>query len=122
MLKRIGGGTMYMHRTLFRPKSQKGSVLDRASGRSWKSPQAAAIAARLVRLLPHVPAAANAAAGAAIGRRRRPAYWWVLLALSLALSFMLLGQQERTTIRDAVSGATRNDVGPSTAGSEPQSR
>jgi hypothetical protein len=109
------------------------SALDRVSGRSWKSPEAAAIAARLVRLLPHsdeagssmAPAAANAAAGAANGRRRHTAYWWVLLALSLAMSFMLLRQQETTTIGDAISGASGAkimDTGRSTAGSEPQSR
>jgi hypothetical protein len=101
------------------------------SGRSWKSPETAAIAARLVRLLPHSgeagssrePPAANPAVAAANGRRRQTAYWWVLLALSLAMSLMLLRQQEKTTIGDAVSGAKiMMETNASTAGSVPASR
>ena len=38
------------------------SILDLVSGRSWKSPEAAAIAARLVRLLPQTGEAATVAA------------------------------------------------------------
>jgi hypothetical protein len=81
------------------------SVLDRVSGRSWKSLEAAAIAARLIRLLPHSGEAgptrapkANFAAGAANGRGRQSAYWWVLLAVAIAMSFMLLRHQENTTV------------------------
>jgi hypothetical protein len=92
------------------------SVLDRVSGRSWKSPEAAAIAARLIRLLPHsgeagatgAPTDAKFAVGAANGRSRQTAYWWVLLAVSMALSFMLLRHQETTTV-DPVT-ATHNDA------------
>jgi hypothetical protein len=87
------------------------SVLDRVSGRSWKSPEAAAVAARLVQLLPHsgeagttrALTAANSAAGAANGRGRQTAYWWVLLALSMAMSFMALQHQENTTTPDSVT-------------------
>ena len=38
------------------------SILDLVSGRSWKSPEATAIAARLVRLLPQASEAATIAA------------------------------------------------------------
>jgi hypothetical protein len=88
------------------------SVLDRVSGRSWKSAEAAAVAARLVGLLPHSGeagntgplTAANFAAGAANGRGRQTAYWWVLLALSVAMSFMVL-HQENTTTADPVTSS-----------------
>jgi hypothetical protein len=88
------------------------SVLDRVSGRSWKSAEAAAVAARLVQLLPHsgeagtttAPRDANFAAGAANGRGRQTAYWWVLLALSVAMSFMVL-HQENTTTADSVTSS-----------------
>jgi hypothetical protein len=89
------------------------SALDRVSGRSWKSPEAAAIAARLVRLLPHsgepgsssAPAAANPAAGTTNGRGRQRAYWWVLLAVLLALSSMLLRNVQNTPTSEAMPGA-----------------
>lgn len=92
------------------------SALDRVSGRSWKSPEAAAIAARLVQLLPHpgatgsstAPIAANAAAGPK-GRSRLKAYWWVWLALSIAMSFMMMQHQGNTTTGDVITstpGAT----------------
>jgi hypothetical protein len=107
------------------------SALDRVSGRSWKPPEAAAIAARLVRLLPHsdeagssmAPAAANDAAGAANSRGRHRAYWWVLVAISLAMSSMLLRHQENTTTGEVVPAATiLMERGPSTHGSVGQSR
>ncbi len=51
-------------------------ILDLVSGRSWKSPEAAAIAARLVRLLPQpgeaAPTAAAGMATAAPGNRKSP--------------------------------------------------
>jgi len=85
------------------------SVLDRVSGRSWKSPEAAAIAARLIRLLPHSGEAGAASAPTdANGRSRQTAYWWVLLAVSMAMSFMLLRHQETTTVDPVMS--THNDA------------
>jgi hypothetical protein len=102
------------------------SALDRVSGRSWKSPEAAAMAARLVRLLPHSgepgsrrpSAAANPAAAAANGRGRQTSYWWVLLVLSIAISFMVLHFQNNDDVPDTKilmqSGpSTPNSLGPS---------
>jgi hypothetical protein len=80
------------------------SALDRISGKSWKSPEAAAVAARLVRLLPQPDAApataggtANAAPGAAKGRARMTSYWWVWLGFWMAMSFMMPHHQATTT-------------------------
>jgi hypothetical protein len=80
------------------------SILDLVSGGSWKSPEAAAIAARLVRLLPQCEAATMAATGTA---NATPAiakvlnlqknYWWLWVALALAMSFMTQHDQAATT-------------------------
>jgi hypothetical protein len=89
------------------------SIFDLVSGRSWKSPEAAAIAARLVRLLPQPgEAAAGAAAGtanAATGNilDLRKSYWWVWLCLALAFSYMTPHQQAKTPS----PGATISDSG-----------
>jgi hypothetical protein len=80
------------------------SALDRVSGRNWKSPEAVAIAARLVRLLPQLgqtaantaPATANAATGATKGRARLTSYWWVWLGFWMAMSFMVSHHQANT--------------------------
>jgi len=76
------------------------SILDRVSGKSWKSPEAAAIAARLVRLLPQpgeaAAATANAAAGAAKVSAQRTNYWWVWLGFWLAMSLMIPHHQATT--------------------------
>ena len=91
------------------------SVLDRASGRSWKSPEAAAIASRLVRLLPPpgqaaaAPATANAATGAAKGRALLTRHWWVWLGFWIAMSFMVPHHQANTTntgVATSTPGAT----------------
>ena len=80
------------------------SILDLVSGRSWKSAEAAAIAARLVRLLPQPgKAQAMAATGTANGATR-PAnaptrwtqYWWVWLAFWVAMSLMMPHHQATT--------------------------
>ena len=93
------------------------SILDLVSGRSWKSPEAAAIAARLVRLLPQpgevVTIAATGTAIAAKGTAKvsaqRTSYWWVWLAFWLVMSFMMPHHQATTTNASATasdSGAT----------------
>ena len=65
------------------------SILDLVSGRSWKSPEATAIAARLVRLLPQASEAATIAAPeTAKATTQRKSYWWVWVGFALALSFM----------------------------------
>ena len=93
------------------------SILDLVSGRSWKSPEAAAIAARLVRLLPQsgeaAPMAAagtvNVASGIAKALNLRNNYWWLWVAMALAMSFMTPRHQAGTSSAPAVaseSGAT----------------
>ncbi len=93
------------------------SIFDLVSGRSWKSPEAAAIAARLVRLLPQPgePAAvaatgtANAATGSAKILGLGKSYWWVWLGFWLAMSFMVPHNQATTTnagVATSQSGAT----------------
>lgn len=74
------------------------SIFDLVSGRSWTSSEAAAIAARLVRLLPSPSeAATNTATGTAKGPAQRISYWWVWLAFVLAMSFMTPHHQATTT-------------------------
>jgi hypothetical protein len=86
------------------------SILDLVSGRSWKSPEAAAIAARLVRLLPQPGEVADiAAVGNAKGIAQRTAYWWVWLGFALTMSFMTPHHQATTTspaVATLDSGAT----------------
>jgi hypothetical protein len=89
------------------------SILDLVSGRSWKSPEAAAIAARLVRLLPQPGEAAAGTANAANGTAKvsapRTNYWWLWLGFWLAMSFMVLHHQATTSSAPAIaseSGAT----------------
>jgi hypothetical protein len=86
------------------------SILDPASGRSWQPPEAQAIAARLVRLLPRPGEAATVAAtGTATGPAQRTSYWWVWLGFALAMSFMTPQHQATTTNAPAAtsqSGAT----------------
>jgi hypothetical protein len=98
------------------------SILDLASGRSWKPPEAAAIAARLVRLLPQ-PGEATALAGAA-NAATRPAnaptrwtqYWWVWLAFWVAMSLMMPHRQATTPNPGA---ATSESGAPSQLKSSP---
>jgi hypothetical protein len=74
------------------------SMLDLVSGRIWKSPEAAATAARLVRLLPQPSEAATIAeTGTIKGPAQRTSYWWVWLAFALAISFMTPHHQAATT-------------------------
>lgn len=93
------------------------SALDRVSGRSWKPPEAAAIAARLVRLLPQrgqaaaTPASAivNTATGATKGRGPLTRYWWIWLGFWMAMSFMVPHHQAKTTstsVATSTSSAT----------------
>jgi hypothetical protein len=93
------------------------SILDVVSGRSWKSPEAAAIAARLVHLLPQSAEAAptavagtvNAAPGIAKALNLQNNYWWLWVAMALAMSFMTPHHQAGTSSAPAVaseSGAT----------------
>ena len=80
------------------------SILDLVSGRSWKSPEAAAVAARLVRLLPEPGEAAanvgtgtaNAATGTAKVSAQRTNFWWVWLGFWLVMSFMMPHHQATT--------------------------
>jgi hypothetical protein len=71
------------------------SILNLVSGRSWKSPEAAAAAARLVRLLPQSDEAAafTATAGAATGTAHRTNYWWLWLSFWIAMTFMMPHRQ-----------------------------
>ena len=81
------------------------SILDLVSGRSWKSPEAAAIAARLVRLLPQAGEAAaiaasrtaNPATGTAKVFAQRTGYWWVWLGFWIAMSIMMPHHPATTT-------------------------
>jgi hypothetical protein len=69
------------------------SILDLVSGRSWKSPEAAAVAARLVRLLPGPDGAAGATADAPTGAAHRTNYWWLWLGFWIAMTVMLPHRQ-----------------------------
>ena len=93
------------------------SILDLVSDRSWKSPEAAAVAARLVRLLPRpgeaaaiaAIATANVATGIAKGPAHRANYWWLWLVFWVAMSFMMPHHQTTTTNANTAtseSGAT----------------
>ena len=93
------------------------SSLDLVSGKSWKSPEAAAIVARLVRLLPQADEAAPlAATGNAQALAQRKSYWWVWVGFALTMSLMTQHHQATTATTNAVttqsgaittSGATR---------------
>jgi hypothetical protein len=93
------------------------AALDLVSGRSWKSPEAAAIAARLVRLLPQSGEAAtiaatettNAVPGIAKVLNLQKNYRWLWVGMALAMSFMTLHHQAATSSAPAVAsefGAT----------------
>ena len=74
------------------------SILDLVCGRSWQPPEAQAIAARLVRLLPQQgQAAAMTATGNAKGTAQPTSYWWVWVGLALAMSFLTPQHQTATT-------------------------
>jgi hypothetical protein len=87
------------------------SILDLVTGRSWKSPEAAAIGARLVRLLPqsgeaaHMAGAgtANDAPGIAKVLNLQNNYWWLWVAVALAMSFMTPYHQAGTSSATAVA-------------------
>ena len=99
------------------------SILDLVSGRSWKSPEAAAVAARLVRLLPQPGEAAPlAATGTANVPALRKNYWWVWLGFALALSFMTPHHQAPTANTDETisqAGATANTGAATSQASAP---
>jgi hypothetical protein len=93
------------------------SILDLVSGRCWQSPEAAAIAARLVRLLPQSGEAGfmagagtvNAEPGIAKVLNLQKNYWWLWVAMALAMSFITPHHQAGTSSAPAVaseSGAT----------------
>lgn len=74
------------------------SALDRVSDRSWNSPEAAAIAARLIGLLPQRgQAAATRSPAPANGRGRLTSYWWVWLGFWVAMSLMVPHHQRNST-------------------------
>jgi hypothetical protein len=108
------------------------SILDLVSGKNWKSPEAAAIAARLVRLLPQSGEAAampggsaNAAAGNAKVLDLRKSYWWVWVCFALAVSFMTPHHQVTTANAPAAtsqSGAPPSDNSAPAPNSIPPSR
>ena len=96
------------------------SILDLVPGRNWKSPEGAAIAARLVRLLPQPGEAAAGTLNAATGTTRvfaqRTNYWWVWLGFWLVMSFMMPHHQAATPN----AGATTSESGaPSQLKSSP---
>ena len=82
------------------------SIFDLASGRSWNPPEAAATAARLVRLLPDPDAVAMAAGQNPAQRSansgattvvQRTSYWWVWIGFALAMSLLTPNTQATTT-------------------------
>ena len=88
------------------------SIFDAVSGRSWKSPEAAAIAARLIRLLPQPGEAATVAATTNAQGRGQSAslhksYWWVWLGFALMMSFMTPHHPATSTN----AGAAMSDAG-----------
>ena len=97
------------------------SILDLVSGRSWKSPEAVAIVARLVRLLPQSGEAAtmattgtaNAAPEIAKVLNLQKNYWWLWVAMALAFSFMMPHHQAATSSTPAATsepGATSRSM------------
>jgi hypothetical protein len=89
------------------------SIFDAVSGKSWKSPEAAAVAARLVRLLPQPGEAATSAARASAqvpgqAPAQRKSYWWVWLGFALVLSFMTPHHQATTTNAGTTNAGTTN--------------
>lgn len=90
------------------------SILDLVSGRSWKSSEAAAAAAQLVRLLPRLDEAAATATATATADARtvtahRTNYWWLWLAFWIAMTFMMPHRQTpppNPTASTSDSGAT----------------
>src|SRR6185312_3985330 len=88
------------------------SALARMNVDPWEEAgRSAAIAARLVGLLPQrgqaaatrSPAPANAAAKAANGRERLTSYWWVWLGFWVAMSLMAPHHQENSTHANVVT-------------------
>jgi hypothetical protein len=74
------------------------SILDLVCGRSWKPPEAQAIAVRLVRLLPQpCQAATMAATGSAKSAAQLKSYWWVWVGFALAMSLLSPQHQAATT-------------------------
>ena len=106
------------------------AIFDAVSGKSWKSPEAAAIAARLVRLLPQPGEAATTAARAnEQGRGQVPgqvlaqhkSYWWIWLGFALMMSFMTPHHPATTTnagaaMSDAGTTSTANKSAPDPVG------
>lgn len=105
------------------------SILDLVSGRSWKSSEAAAAAAQLVRLLPRLDeaaatATATATADARTGTAHRTNYWWLWLAFWIAMTFMMPHRQTpppNPTASTSDSGAT-SQIKSKTPGSVVRSR
>ena len=84
------------------------SILDLVSGRSWKSTEAAAIAAQLVRLLPQPnEAAAISTTQPAGAPAQRQSYWWVWLGFALAMSFMTPHHQAATMNTGAATSESK---------------
>jgi hypothetical protein len=105
------------------------SILDLVSGRSWKSSEAAAAAAQLVRLLPRLDEAAATATATATADARtvtahRTNYWWLWLAFWIAMTFMMPHRQTpppNPTASTSDSGAT-SQIKSKTPGSVVRSR
>jgi len=80
------------------------STLDLVSGKSWKSPEAAAIVARLVRLLPQADEAGPlAATGNAQALAQHKSYWWVWVGFALTMSLMTQHHQATTATTKAAT-------------------
>jgi hypothetical protein len=90
------------------------SILDLVSGLSLKSPEAAAIAARLIRLLPQSDEAApmaaagtvNAAPGTAKVLNLQKNFFWLWLAMALTMSFMTPHHQAGTPSAPAATSGS----------------
>lgn len=80
------------------------STLELLSGRSWKTPEAEVVAARLIQLLPEGAKAPKAAAGEIAGvRGQRTSYWLMWLFFAVAISFLSPRHQTTTDANQSKS-------------------
>ena len=94
------------------------SILDLVSGRSWKSPEAVAVVARLVRLLPRADESGaiaatgtmDAALGIAKAATVQKNYWWLWVAIALALSLVTPHDQAATSSAPTIEFGLRRNV------------
>lgn len=94
------------------------SILDLAAGRNWNPPEAQAIAARLVRLLPDPGQAATKATAQTGKAPTQPTnYWWLWVGFALAMSFMT--PQHKATTNPSMAQTEANLRAPITSAPAP---